>query len=195
MSVFSSTAFIPLAIGFFGLATGYLVWGGQAVFGSTPSSPELDRTMGLWGIWMSGFMQFLTGLYLMVGLTWFQVFTNQAPLYMAALAFTAYGVHWFAMAYRKYKGGDETPEGWMAIAFLFLSILGMSVFFIAGDVPVALLFIGLSLIYLFEIPTKFSGSKSGARWVGVFQLLTGVWLLYLTYGVVINTAVGGHWWI
>ncbi|MDQ1406964.1 MAG: hypothetical protein QOG55_2593 [Acidobacteriaceae bacterium] len=29
----------------------------------------------------------------MVGLTWFKVFGNAAPLYMAAVAFTVYGIH------------------------------------------------------------------------------------------------------
>ncbi len=40
---------------------------------------------------MPGFMQFITGVYLFLGLTLFGTFTA-APLYMAALAFTAYGV-------------------------------------------------------------------------------------------------------
>jgi hypothetical protein len=51
---------------------------------------------------MLGFMQFLTGVYLLIGLTWFNVFGDVAPLYMAGLAFTAYGIHWFAMAHRRY---------------------------------------------------------------------------------------------
>ena len=42
--------------------------------------------MGMWGFWMPGFMQFITGTYLLVGLTWFSVFGNAAPLYMAGLA-------------------------------------------------------------------------------------------------------------
>jgi mRNA degradation ribonuclease J1/J2 len=51
----------------------------------------VDLTTGLWGIWMPGFMQFLTGVYLWVGLAWTHSF-REKPLYMAALAFTAYGV-------------------------------------------------------------------------------------------------------
>jgi len=43
---------------------------------------------------------------------------------MAGLAFTAYGIHWFAMAHRRYIEASAGPDGWMAIAFLFLSILG-----------------------------------------------------------------------
>ena len=59
--------------------------------------------------WMSGFMQLITGIYLIIGLTWFNVFGNAAPLYMAALAFTAFGAHWFAVAHRRYTGGDAPP--------------------------------------------------------------------------------------
>ena len=90
---FASSPFVPVAIGFFGLGTGYFIWGGQALFGFPKSSPEVNRTLGLWGFWMPGFMQFLTGIYLLTGLTWFNVFGKAAPLYMASLAFTAYGIH------------------------------------------------------------------------------------------------------
>ena len=81
-------------------------------------------------------MQFITGVYLLIGLTWFNVFGNVAPLYMAGLAFTAYGIHWFAMAHRRYIDASAEPDGWMAIAFLFISILGVDVFRRAGDIPV-----------------------------------------------------------
>jgi hypothetical protein len=91
---FASSPFVPVAIGFFGLGTGYFIWGGQALFGFPKSSPEVNRTLGLWGFWMPGFMQFLTGIFLLTGLTWFNVFGKAAPLYMAGLAFTAYGIHW-----------------------------------------------------------------------------------------------------
>jgi hypothetical protein len=39
----------------------------------------------------------------------------------------------------------------MAIAFLFLSILGVNVFRRARDIPVMLMFVGLALIYATEI--------------------------------------------
>src|SRR5438309_2002924 len=135
---FASSPFVPVAIGFFGLGTGYFIWGGQALFGFPKSSPEVNRTLGLWGFWMPGFMQFLTGIYLLTGLTLFNVFGKAAPLYMASLAFTAYGIHWFAMAYRRYIDSSAQPDGWMAIAFLFLSILGVGVFRPAGNIPVLL---------------------------------------------------------
>src|SRR2546429_2939066 len=90
---FATSQYVPMAIGFFGLATGYFIWGGQALFGFPKTNPEVNPTMGMWGFWMPGFMQFITGLYLLIGLTWINVFGNAAPLYMTGLAFTAYGVH------------------------------------------------------------------------------------------------------
>ena len=136
---FASSPFVPVAIGFFGLGTGYFIWGGQALLGFPKTSPEVNRSLGLWGFWMPGFMQFLTGIYLLTGLTWFNVFGKAAPLYMAALAFTAYGIHWFAMAHRRYIDSSAQADGWMAIAFLFLSILGVDVFRRAGDIPVMII--------------------------------------------------------
>jgi hypothetical protein len=193
--MFAQSPFFPLAIGFFGLGTGYFVWGGQALFGFPKDTPEVSRTISLWGIWMNGFMQFITGVYLMVGLTWFGVFMDAAPLYMAALAFTAFGVHWFAVAYRRYTGASPKPEGWMAIPFALLGLLGTIVFFAAGDAPAGILFIGLTLVYLTEIPTAFGAFPSGRRLIGFWQLLTGIWLMYLTYGVTMNVALGKHWWV
>src|SRR5271168_2707469 len=141
----ASSKFWPVAIGFFGLSTGYLIAGGQALFRFPTSSPAVEKTVAMWCIWMSGFMQLITGIYLIIGLTWFNVFGNAAPLYMAALAFTAFGTHWFAVAFRRYRGGDARPERWMAIPFMLLSILGALVFYTAGDIPVMILFVGLTL--------------------------------------------------
>src|SRR5947208_16087477 len=94
---FASSQYVPIAIGFFHLATGYFIWGGQALFGFPKTSPQVNRTMGLGGFWMPGFMQFITGVYLLLRLTWFNVLGKEAPSHMAALAFTAYGGHWFAI--------------------------------------------------------------------------------------------------
>jgi hypothetical protein len=190
--VFAHSPFWPVAIGFFGLGTGYFIWGGQALFQWPPDSPDVNRSMGMWGIWMNGFMQFITGVYLMVGLTWFAVFANAPPLYMAALAFTAYGVHWFAVSHRRFIGSSAKPEAWMAITFSLIGILGMIVFFNAGDWPVGVLFLGLTLVYLTEIVTNF-GMVPGRRAVGLWQFLTGCWLMYLTYGVALDTSLGWHW--
>ena len=192
--MFAHSAFWPVAIGFFGLGTGYFVWGGQALFGYPKASPDVNRTMGMWGFWMPGFMQLMTGVYLMVGLTWFQVFGYAAPLYMAALAFTAYGIHWFALAHRRFIGASDAPDAWMAIAFFLISVLGAIVFQGAGDIPVMLLFIGLAVLYLIEIPTRF-GRFAGHKAVGLVQVVLAVWLMYLAYGVTLNTALGYHWWV
>jgi hypothetical protein len=73
---------------------------------------------------------------------------------MAGLAFSAYGIHWFAMAHRRYIDSRAQADGWMAIAFLFLSILGVDVFRHSGDMPVMIIFVGLTLIYATEIPTR-----------------------------------------
>ncbi|HEU5346708.1 MAG TPA: hypothetical protein VFU60_20335 [Ktedonobacterales bacterium] len=195
---FAPSVFLPIAIGFFGLGCGYFIWGGQALFGFPESKPEVNKSMGMWGFWMPGFMQFITGVYLMVGMTWFGVFSNQPPLYMAALAFTAYGIHWFAMAHRRYIGSSSDADGWMAMAFLILSILGVVVFVLANDIPVAIVFVGLSLIYLTEIPARFLHSAAAARTVGLWQFLTGLWLMYMTIATVINVSfphMTPHLWL
>jgi hypothetical protein len=49
---------------------------------------------------------------------------------------------------------QRAVHGWMAIAFLFLSILGAEIFRRAGDIPVMLIFVRLTLIYAIEIPTS-----------------------------------------
>jgi hypothetical protein len=63
---FAKSIYAPVAIGFFGLGTGYFIWGGQALFGVPKSTPEVNKSMGMWGFWMPGFMQFITVLYLAV---------------------------------------------------------------------------------------------------------------------------------
>lgn len=195
MSTFAPSVYLPIAIGFFGLGTGYFIWGGQALTGYPQSTPETNRTMGMWAIWMPGAMQFVTGIVLLIGLTWFNVFGKAAPLYMAAVAFTAYGIHWFAMGHRRFIDSSAQPDAWMAIAYFILSVLGVVVFFMANDVPVAIVFIGLSLIYLTEAPFRFGVFSGGGRLVAVWQLLTGIWLMYLTWAVVFNIALGAHWWV
>jgi hypothetical protein len=193
---FAQSVFVPLAIGFFGLGTGYFIWGGQALFGYPRATPEVNKSIGMWGFWMPGFMQFITGVYLMVGMTWFGVFAKSAPLYMAALAFTAYGIHWFAMAHRRYIGSSADADGWMAIAFLILSILGVVIIIMVNDIPVAIVFIGLGLIYLTEIPSRFLKSATAARFVGLWQVLTGIWLMYMTVAVALILSVPNmHLWI
>jgi ABC-type multidrug transport system fused ATPase/permease subunit len=111
-------------------------------------------------------------------------------LYMAGLAFTAYGIHRFAMAHPRFIGSSAQPDAWMAIACAILSILGLFIFFYAGDWPVGIVFVGLTLIYLTEIPTRFGSLAAlGPRLVGLFQVLTGIWLMYLTWAFTLNLAL------
>jgi hypothetical protein len=114
---------------------------------------------------------------------------------MAGLAFTAYGIHWFAMAHRRYIGSSAQPDGWMAIAFLFISILGVDVFGRAGDIPVMIIFVGLTLIYATEIPARLFSWEPGARLVGFFQVITGIWLMYCTYAITVDLALGAKAWV
>lgn len=218
---FPVSAFPPLAVGFFGLGTGYLIYGPQELFGFPRRSPKVDLGTGFWGIWMPGFMQFLTGVYLFVGLAWFHSF-RAGPLYMAALAFTAYGVHWWAIGSGRSFGADPRPNAFMSIAFTLISALGIVVFFEASDAPVAGLFIGLTCIYVSDFfasllpsppPAPTSAEVAGALTpagqratrprlgalgelaLGFFHLGTGLYLMYLTWAAALNFSIGWHLWL
>jgi hypothetical protein len=54
--------FPPLAVGFMGLGTGYLIYGPQELLGYPARNDSVDFATGMWGIWMPGFMQFITGI-------------------------------------------------------------------------------------------------------------------------------------
>jgi hypothetical protein len=58
-----------------------------------------------------------------------------------------------------------------------------------------MLFIGLALIYLLEIPTRLLGWQPGARLAGLVQFLTGIWLMYLTYAATVDTALAAKVWV
>lgn len=208
---FAESSLVPLALGFFGLSTGYLIYGPQELFGMSLKNRGLDVATGIWGIWMPGFMQFLAGTYLWVGLLWFHTF-REPPLYMAALAFTAYGVHWFSLGLGRALGGDARTNGFMSVAFASISALGIVVFFHNGDNPVGGLFIGLTGVYVAEffaslcvraeqrpdgvyvVPPKEKTAlgEVGERALGFFHLGTGVWLMYLTWAVTLNFTCGYH---
>jgi hypothetical protein len=203
---FPASAFVPVALGFFGLGTGYLVYGPEELFKLPRRSRAVDLTTGLWGIWMPGFLQFLTGVYLWVGLVWLHTF-REPTLYMTALAFTAYGVHWWALGMTRALGGDPRPNGFMAVAFTTLSALGIVVFFKSGDAPVGGLFIGLTAVYICEFvaslgvrdvpaangqgvqrtPTHLG--ELGERALGFFHVGTGLWLMYLTWAAVLGATL------
>ena len=186
-----ASPFPPLAVGFFGLGTGYLIYGTQELFSYPKRDEQVDRAVGVWGIWMPGFMQFITGVYLFAGLTLFGTFTSAPPLYMAALAFTAYGVHWFALGWIRLRGADARANIGMTVAFLIISVLGIVVFFKSGDDPVGGLFIGLACVYVSEFfatlgPDVPRLSQPGGKALGFFHLGTGLWLMYLVWAVALN---------
>ena len=180
---------LPLAIGFFGLGTGYFVYGGWEVSGYPQSSESLNKSLGQWGIWMPGFMQFITAIILWAYVAMYDV-TPPNALYMAAVAFTAYGVHWFALGLNKYYGGDARVDGYMAVAFLWISIIGALVFYEVKDIPVGILFTLLALVYISDIPASLLASRQWTKVKGYFHLITGVWLMYLTFAAVTSFALG-----
>jgi hypothetical protein len=185
---FAVSMFPPLALGFFGLGTGYLIYGPQELFGWPKRDERVDRATGTWGIWLPGFCQFVTGVILFIGLTWFQVFKD-APLYMAALAFSAYGIHWFAIGYNRYRGNDPRPNAGMTVAFFIISVVGLVVFFVSGDWAVGLLFVGLALIYASDFFAAI-GQGWGERALGFWHIVTGLWLMYLMVAVAFNFSLG-----
>ena len=80
------------------------------------------------------------------------------------------------------------------MAFLFLSILGVDVFRRSGDIPVMIIFVGLTLIYATEIPARLLSWNPGGRVTGLFQFITGIWLMYCTYAMTVNLALGAKAW-
>jgi hypothetical protein len=192
---FSTSAFAPLAIGFFGLGTGYLIYFWQEMLGWPRRDEGVDLATGVWGIFMPGLMQLICGTYLFDGLAWLGSFRDK-PLYMAALAFTAYGVHWFAIGINRIRRTDVRVNVGMAIAYTLISILGIVVFFKADDWPVGVLFIGLTLIYLSDLASSLVGvlpersAKLGGQALGFWHLCTGLWLMYLTWAAALNFSNG-----
>lgn len=188
---FIPSEFPPLALGFFGLGTGYLIWGPHELVGWPKRDERVDRSLGVWGIWLPGFCQFITGIILFIGLTWFQVFTDRA-LYMAAFAFSAYGIHWFSIGWNRYRGNDPRSNAGMSAAFMVISAMGATVFFRVGDWPVGLVFIGLFAIYFFEFFLSIGVPYAG-RALGLFHTVTGLWLMYVAYAVAVDFALGWTW--
>jgi hypothetical protein len=188
-----TSPFVPLAVGFFGLGTGYLIYGPQELLHFPARGEGVDFATGVWGIWMPGFMQFFTGVYLFAGLTLFGTLHTPA-FYMAALAFTAYGVHWFAMGWNRQRAMDVRVNLGMTVAFTLISVLGIIVFFGAGDHPVGGLFIGLTCVYVADFfaslkPDVPGLGSLGERALGFFHITVGFWLMYLTFAVVLNTTL------
>ncbi|MBH03828.1 MAG: hypothetical protein CMP08_06870 [Xanthomonadales bacterium] len=186
---FAASGFAPVALGFFGLGTGYLILGPQELFGwPNNGGRALARSNGVWGFFMPGLCQALVGLYLFVGLSWFESF-KEAQLYSAAVAFSVFGIHWLAMGLIKFVEGDARPNGFMSVAFFLVSVLGVISFAIGGDAPVAVLFIGLAAVYFFEFFASFGiAVPATEKLLGLAHTVTGFYLMYLTYGIVLSTA-------
>lgn len=189
---FAESSFVPVVLGLFGLGTGYLVWGPQELTGYPVRDRAVDRSMGVWGLFMPGLCQLVTGILLFVGLSWFQVF-QEKPLYMAALAFSAYGIHWFALGWNRFQGNDPRPNLGMSVAFIILSVLGVIVFFKATDGwPVGLLFCGLTAVYVAELFLSMRVAIA-EKMLGVAHIVTGLWLMYLTFATVLDVTSGYSW--
>lgn len=191
MSSFATSDFLPVALGFFGLGTGYLIYGPHELFGYPPRDKAVDHALGVWGIFLPGLCQLVTGVILFVGLTWFQVFKGDPALYMAAVAFSAYGIHWFALGWNRYVGADPRPNAGMAVGFATLSVAGVVVFFAAGAWPVGLVFAGLTAVYVSEFLVGMT-VPAGVRLLGLSHLVTGLWLMYMTFATILNIASGYH---
>jgi hypothetical protein len=199
-----TTAFAPVVLGFFGLGTGYLIYGVQELFGWPRKDAPVDRASGIWGIWMPGFCQLVTGVYLFAALTLFGTI-KAAPIYMAAVAFSAYGIHWFAIGWIRYQNSDPRPMFMVSIAYLVLSVLGATVFFDSDTWTVGVLFTGLVLVYLCEffaflpVPGATAPAEGGHpvapinakafRALGLVRLVTAAWLMYLTFPTTLNITI------
>lgn len=189
---FAASAYPPLALGFFGLGTGYMIYGPQELFRWPRRDESVDRATGIWGIWLPGFCQLVAGVILFVGLTWFQVFTKTPALYMAALAFSAYGIHWFAIGWNRYSRLDPRVNVGMCVGYMVVSAMGATIFFKAKDYPVGVIFLGLFAVYFSDFFASLR-LPLGERALGFFHLVTGGWLLYMAYAVAVDFSIGYHW--
>jgi hypothetical protein len=185
------SSFPPIALGFMGLGTGYMIYGPQELFNYPKRDERVDFGTGMWGIWMPGFCQFVTGIYIFSGLAIFGTFTYNPVLYMVALAFSAYGIHWFAIGWNRLRGADARANVGMTVGFTLISILGVIVMAQAKDYPVMGLFIGLTLIYVSDFFASIKADlprygNLGEKALGFFHLGTGFWLFYLMFAAVLN---------
>ena len=60
--------------------------------------------------------------------------------------------------------------------------------------PVALLFLGLALVYISELFASLRSSLA-ERALGAARILTGLWLIYLTWAVALNLSSGFKLWV
>ena len=121
------------------------------------------------------------------------MFTKDQELYIAALAFfSAYGIHWFALGWNRYRGDDPDPTPGMSVAFIVISALGVTVFSHRGDWPVGLQFVGLIAVYVCDFLVAI-GARSFERILGLVHVLTGLRPRMLMFAVAVDFAAGFHW--
>ncbi|GGT85692.1 hypothetical protein GCM10010289_01710 [Streptomyces violascens] len=138
-----------------------------------------------------GSCRLVTGLILFVGLTWFQVFAKEQPLYMAASAFSAYGILWFAIGWNRYRFNDPRTDAGMCVAFMVISAMGATMFFKVADRPAGLLFLGLFAICFSDLFASIGLRVGEAYWASSY-IATGGRLIYLAYATTVNFALAYH---
>ncbi|MEU0965294.1 hypothetical protein ABZ357_07565 [Streptomyces sp. NPDC005917] len=75
---------------------------------------------------------------------------------------------------------------------MVLSALGATVFFKVGDWPVGLVFMGLFCVYVAEFFASI-GVALAERALGLVRVVTGLWLMYVTFAVTVDFALACHW--
>jgi hypothetical protein len=58
-----------------------------------------------------------------------------------------------------------------------------------------IIFVDLTLISATEIPTRLLSWNPGGRVIGLFQFITGIWLMYCTYAITVDLALSAKAWI
>lgn len=191
---FAPSPFSPIAMSFFGLGTGYIILGGQALFNYPPSTADVRRALGVWAVCVPGVVQTVASIVMLVGLTWFGVFEAKPDRYFLAVAFLGFAAHWLAMGFVRYTGVSELVEGWMGLPFFCIAFLGIWIFLAAGDIGVAIAFMLLSLVYLADSAFGFQLVRGAKRLQGLCQFTTGWWLIYLVWAITLDYTGTVHWW-
>lgn len=192
---FLPSPYMPLAISFMGLSTGYMIMGGKQLFKYPPNEPSVVRAMGIWAAATPALIQFVSAIIIFVGMTWFGVFKTKPYAYFLIVAFLSYAAHWLAMGWTRFALADERLEGWMGIPLCLVSVLGVWVMAGAGDVAVAIAFALLACIYVADIVYGFQPKPWAERMQGLAQFVTAWWLMYLVWAIVLNYTGTMHAWI
>jgi hypothetical protein len=131
-------------------------------------------------------VQSVSALVLLVGLTWFDVFERRATNYVLALAFLAFAAHWVAMGVTRIRGASTELEAWMGIPLAAVAALAAWTFFAANNTGYAIGFGLLFCVYVADSLRAFHAFAGADRVQGAVQFVTGLWMIYLTYAVVLG---------